>query len=199
MRTRQGKGNLVRETVSLQIAIQNNAIKTRYIWAKIDKTQLTSRCNLCGDRDETINHIISKCSKLAQKEYKTRRDCVGKVIHLELCKKLKFDHTNKWYMYNPVFVQRNETQTLLGFWGTNASPHLGLTPRLCYNQQQKNRPWKIVDFAVPADHRVKLKESEKKDKYLEKLWNMRVTVIPIVIRANGTVPKYYYKDWRIWE
>ena len=26
---------------------------------------------------------------------------------------------------------------------------------------------KIVDFAVPADHRIKLKESEKKDKYLE--------------------------------
>ena len=24
-----------------------------------------------------------------------------------------------------------------------------------------------MDFAVPADHRVKLKESEKKDKYLE--------------------------------
>ena len=25
----------------------------------------------------------------------------------------------------------------------------------------------MVDFAVPADHRVKLKESEKKDKYLD--------------------------------
>ena len=25
---------------------------------------------------------------------------------------------------------------------------------------------KIVDFVVPADHRIKVKESEKKDKYL---------------------------------
>ena len=25
----------------------------------------------------------------------------------------------------------------------------------------------MVDFVVPADHRVKLKESEKKDKYLD--------------------------------
>ena len=24
---------------------------------------------LCGDKDETINHIKSECSKLAQKEY----------------------------------------------------------------------------------------------------------------------------------
>ena len=35
------------------------------------------------------------------------------------------------------------------------------------NQQQKKRTCRIVDFAVLADHRVKLKESEKKDKYLD--------------------------------
>ena len=36
---------------------------------RIDYMQQSSRCGLCGDRDEMINHIISKCSKLAQKEY----------------------------------------------------------------------------------------------------------------------------------
>ena len=41
-----------------------------------------------------IKHVISECSKLAQKEYKIKHDGVGKVIHWELCKKLKFDHTN---------------------------------------------------------------------------------------------------------
>ena len=35
-----------------------------------------------------------------------------------------------------------------------------------YNNQQKKRICKIVVFAVPADHKVKLKESEK-DKYLD--------------------------------
>ena len=50
-----------------------------------------------------------------------------------------------------------------------------------------------MDFAVPADHRIKLKESGKRDKYLDlarklkKLWNMKVTIIPIVIGAFGTV------------
>ena len=53
----------------------------------------------------------------------------------------------------------------------------------------------IVDFAVPADHRIKLKECEKRGKYLDlarqlkKLWNMKVTIIPIVIGAFGTVTK----------
>ena len=52
-----------------------------------------------------------------------------------------------------------------------------------------------MDFAVPADHIIKLKECEKKDKYLDlamklkKLWNMKVTIIPIVIGAFGTVIK----------
>ena len=52
-----------------------------------------------------------------------------------------------------------------------------------------------MDFAVLADHRVKLKESEKKDKYLDlawelkELWNMKVIVIPIVIGVLGTVTK----------
>ena len=60
---------------------------------------------------------------------------------------------------------------------------------------KKLRICKIVDFGVPADHKIKLKEIEKKDKYLalarevKKLWNMKVTIIPIVIGAFGTVTK----------
>ena len=52
-----------------------------------------------------------------------------------------------------------------------------------------------MDFAVPADHRIKLKECEKKDKYLDlarelkKLWNMKVTIILILISAFGTVTR----------
>ena len=44
-------------------------------------------CTIWGDRDETINHIISECSKLAPKEHKTRHNWVGKVMHWEMCKK----------------------------------------------------------------------------------------------------------------
>ena len=35
------------------------------------------------------------------------------------------------------------------------------------NNNKKKRTCKIVDFAVSADHRIKLKECEKKDKYLD--------------------------------
>ena len=71
------KGNFKRETESLLIAAQNSAIRTNHIKVRIDKTQQNSKCRLCGDRDETINHIISECSKLARKEYKAKLDWVG--------------------------------------------------------------------------------------------------------------------------
>ena len=89
-------------------------------------------------------------------------------------------------------------------WHKNRSPNLGQKTR-CYNDQQKKkkkkRTCKIVDFAVPGDHRIKLKEREKKDKYVEsarelkkKLWNMKVTIILIVTGAFGTVAKGLLKD-----
>ena len=107
------RGNLKRETESLIIAAQVNAIRTNYIKAKIDKTQQNSKCRMCGERDETVNHIISECSKLAQREYKTRHDWVGKVIHRELCKKFNFHHSTKWYMHKPESVLENKTHKIL--------------------------------------------------------------------------------------
>ena len=35
------------------------------------------------------------------------------VTHWELCKKFKFDQTNKWYMHNPASVRENNTHKLL--------------------------------------------------------------------------------------
>ena len=52
-----------------------------------------------------------------------------------------------------------------------------------------------MDFALSADNLIKLKECEKNDKYIDlareskKLWNMKVTIIPVVIGAFGTVTK----------
>ena len=100
------KGNLKWETESLLITSQNNAIRINHIKVRIDKTQQNSRSRSGGDRDEMINHILSECSKLAQTEYKTNHDW-------ELCKKLKFDNMNKWYMHNPDSVQENEMPKLL--------------------------------------------------------------------------------------
>ena len=60
-----------------------------------------------------------------------------------------------------------------------------------------NKKTPVRNFVIPADLRVKIKQSEKIHKYLDfarelkkkKLWNMSVTVIPIVVGVLGTVYK----------
>ena len=63
-------------------------------------------------------------------------------------------------------------------------------------KKKEERTCLIANFTVPVDHRVKLKEITKRDKYRnfarelkKKLWIMKVTVIPRVISALSTVTK----------
>ena len=61
--------------------------------------------------------------------------------------------------------------------------------------KKKERTFRIVDFTVPAEHRVELNEREKGDKYLDlsrvlkQVWNIKETIIRIVIGALGAVTK----------
>ena len=106
-------------------------------------------------------------------------------------------------MHNPAPVLENDKHKLP--WDFNIqTDHLIPARRpdlIIINKKKKKREFaKLVDFAVPADHRINLKECEKKDKYLDlarelkKLWNMNVTIVPIVIGAFGTITKGLLKE-----
>ena len=77
-------GDLKRETESLIVAAQNQSIRTNLVKAKIDKIQKDTLCRLCKKADESIDHVVSGCSKLAQKEYKRRHDNLIKTAHWKL-------------------------------------------------------------------------------------------------------------------
>ena len=67
-------GDLKRETESLIVAAQNQSIRTNLVKTKIDKSQGDSLYRVCGKVDESIDNIVSGCSKLAQKEYMRRHN-----------------------------------------------------------------------------------------------------------------------------
>ena len=71
--------------------MHDTGFRIRYVKAKIHDIKQQQQ----QQQQETINHIISECSKLAHREYKTRHDCVSKVVYWEMSKKFRFDHTNK--------------------------------------------------------------------------------------------------------
>ena len=56
-----------RETESLIVAAQNQSIRTKLVKAKIDKIHEDSLCRVCRKVDETIDDIVSVCSKFAWK------------------------------------------------------------------------------------------------------------------------------------
>ena len=79
-------------------------------------------------------------------------------------------------MPNPAPVLENDTHKLL--WDFNIQIDR-LTPArrpdlIIINKNK--RICKIVDFAVPVDHRINLKESEKKDNYLDRARELKKAV-----------------------
>ncbi|XP_067940204.1 uncharacterized protein [Watersipora subatra] len=58
---------------------------------------------------------------------------------------------------------------------------------------KENKRATIINIAVPNDYNIASKEKEKVEKYfplgdeMEKCWNVRTTVIPVVIGALGAI------------
>ena len=95
-------------------------------------------------------------------------------------------------MHNSASVIENETHKLLLDIDITTD-HL-ISPRrsdLIIINEKKKRTCKIVDFAVPADHRIKPKESEKKDNYLDLARELKKTM-----EHEGD--NYTNRDWCFW-
>ena len=88
-------GDLKEETESLTVSAQNQSIRTKLVKGKIHKTQKYTLCRLCKKADESIDHVVSSCSKLAQKEYKRRHDKLGKRVHWKFAGKCNFEGGDK--------------------------------------------------------------------------------------------------------
>ena len=67
----------------------------------------------CRKVDESIDHIVSVCSKLTQKELKKRHDNLGKIVHWKLARKCNFEARDKWYKHKPESVFENEDYKIL--------------------------------------------------------------------------------------
>ena len=57
--------DLKRDTESLIVAAQNQSVRRNLVKAKIEKSQGDSLCRVCRKLDESIDHTVSGCSKLA--------------------------------------------------------------------------------------------------------------------------------------
>ena len=190
-------GDLKRETESLILAAQNQSIRTNLVKTRIYKNQEDSLCRIRRKVDESIDHIVSGCSKLVQKEYKRRHDNLGKIVHWERARKFNFEGGDKWYEHEPESVLENEDYKI--FWDFNIqTDHVieARKPDLSV-VDKKDRSCKIIHFAVPGDSRIEEKEKDKIEKYqdlgreLQKIWNVKVKIITLVVGSLGAIPKQF--------
>ena len=150
---------------------------------------------MCKHADETISHIVSECSKLAQSEYKGRHDRLATAVHWCLAKKFGFPVSDQWYQHRAEGTIENDKVKLC--WDLNIyTDHViaARRPDIVVVNKETNECL-LIDIAVPGDLRVERKEDEKVEKYrdlcreLARLWKVRFTVVPVVVGALGTIPK----------
>ena len=67
-------------------------------------------------------------------------------------------------------------------------------------KNKKEKTCTLIDVAIPADRNVVQKEAENKLKYkrlcieIQRMWNLKRTIIPIIIGATGTVTRSLTKN-----
>ena len=86
------------------------------------------------------------------------------MIYWKLFKKFKFDHTDKWYIHKPDFVQENEMREILWNFGIQIVSPNSKRPALVLINKKKIL-CDPMDFAIPVNQRVKMIERENKVKY----------------------------------
>jgi len=164
------------------------------------KKETESKCRLCKQREETIDHLTSGCPILAKNECLMRHDKVCTHLHYSIFKDLGIETADKWYTHMPKPVYEEGDVTVL--WNQAVHTDREVTANrpdiIIKNQKEKTCP--LIDVAIPADRNVVQTEAEKKlkDKSLcievQRMWNLKCMIITVIIGAIGIVTRSLRKN-----
>ena len=81
----------------------------KYYATKTLDTETDSKCRLCQQFYETIDHIISACPILAKEQYINRHDRVCAQLRFNICKETGIQLDKKhWYEHVPKSVETSQ-------------------------------------------------------------------------------------------
>ena len=124
---------------------------------------------------------------------------MGKIVHWKLARKCNFAARDEWYEHEPERVLQNEDYKVLRGLSLQTDHVIEARRTDFVVVDKKERSCKAIDFAVPADSRIEEKEKGKVEKYflkrlgkeLQKIWNVKVKIVPLVVGSLGTVQKQF--------
>ena len=171
------------------MAAQDHALQTKYYATNILNTGTDSKCRLCQQFDEKIDHIISACSLLAKEQYIKRHDSVCAQLHFNICKEkgVKFDKIH-WYEHVPKSVETSQGGKVTILWNQQIQTDRTIPnnkPDIVIRDNEKGTCM-LIEVAISGDKNVIKKEAEKILKYkdltteIQRMWNVKTKVIPVI-------------------
>ena len=172
------------------------AIRANNVKYHIDKSVDSPSCRMCGETGDTISHIVSKCSKLAQREYKRRYDNFTRMVHWKLYEKFNLEKPEKWCLHNPRNVSENVNHKLI--YDMNVQCDNIIVERrpdiVIANKMEKTAI--ITDVEIPGKKRITHLKKEKIEKYpnlkreIQRFWNLKkIDAMPVVLGVSGVLQR----------
>jgi hypothetical protein len=196
-------GNIKGQTESTIVTAQDQAISTNYFKNKILKEEVDSKCWLCKQHEETIDHLTSECPILAKNEYLMGHDKVGAHLHYSICKAVGIETTDMWYTHTPKPVREHEAVTVIWNQGVQTGREVVANKPDIIIKNKKEKKWILIDVAIPAYRNVTKKEAEKRLKYrslcieIQRMWNMKCMITTVVIGATRIVTRGLRKNLEV--
>jgi hypothetical protein len=145
---------------------------------------------------------MSACPVLAKAQYIKRHDSVCVQLHFNICKELgvKLD-SELWYEHVPKSVERSKVGKVAILWNQQVQTDRTIPnnkPDIIIRDNEKGT-FMLIDVPIPGNRNVIKKEAEKipkcKDLIIEiqRVWNVKTKVTPVIIRATGTISKSFRK------
>ena len=121
-----------------------------------------------------------------------RHNQIAGMVHRNICKEYQLETpASRWEVPQRV-VENNRAKILWDFPIQTDKHVIANRPDIVIVDKEKKTAT-VIDVAVPSDCNIRKKEHEKIDKYqglreeMEKMWKVKVKVVPIVIGALGAV------------
>ena len=127
----------------------------------------------------------------------TRHNKAAAYLHWNICQDHDIEVTDKWYEHKPESMTKSKDSKITIMWDMPVNTDRTITanrPDIII-KDSVNSTCKLIDMSIPSDRNIALKEMEKKSKYkdpeleIQRMWQMKSEVIPVVVGALGTIKK----------
>ena len=154
-----------------------------------------SKCRLCGQKRETVEHLLAGCKVLASSEYLTRHNRALMILAISWKKEFNLvEKDMKWYKQKwcrGYTLENDHAKLVWDFEFNLRKTATSRRPDLTLEDKEKKILW-ICDMARPQENRTVTKRGEKLTKYRQLAFELRerraeykIYVIHVVIGALG--------------